>query len=81
MLKANDATVAEREAALLADGYPAYITSAGWLGYPDDLIRSKTREALADGWNALKMKGRARPRRRRAPRTSCARSLVPTACC
>jgi L-fuconate dehydratase len=56
MLKANDATVAEREATLLRDGYPAYITSAGWLGYPDDLIRSKTREALAEGWDALKMK-------------------------
>ncbi len=45
-----------REAALRADGYPAYITSAGWLGYPDDLMRSKTREALADGWTALKIK-------------------------
>ncbi|MEY2426140.1 MAG: L-fuconate dehydratase [Actinomycetota bacterium] len=56
MLKANDATVAEREAVLRAEGYPAYITSAGWLGYPDDLIRTKTREALADGWDALKMK-------------------------
>ncbi|MEY2470603.1 MAG: L-fuconate dehydratase, partial [Actinomycetota bacterium] len=56
LLKANDATVASREAELRADGYPAYITSAGWLGYPDDLIRSKTREALADGWTALKMK-------------------------
>ena len=56
MLKANEPGAAAREAALLADGYPAYITSAGWLGYPDDLIRSKTREALADGWTALKMK-------------------------
>jgi L-fuconate dehydratase len=56
MLQATEATVADREASLLRDGYPAYITSAGWLGYPDDLIRSKTRDALADGWNALKMK-------------------------
>ncbi|MEY2468077.1 MAG: L-fuconate dehydratase [Actinomycetota bacterium] len=56
MLKATEATVAEREADLRANGYPAYITSAGWLGYPDDLIRSKTREALAAGWDALKMK-------------------------
>jgi L-fuconate dehydratase len=56
MLKATEATAADREATLLRDGYPAYITSAGWLGYPDDLIRAKTREALADGWNALKMK-------------------------
>ncbi|MBA2608251.1 MAG: fuconate dehydratase [Actinobacteria bacterium] len=56
MLHGSEAGVAEREADLRANGYPAYITSAGWLGYPDDLIRSKTREALADGWDALKMK-------------------------
>ena len=56
MLKATEADVSGREADLLANGYPAYITSAGWLGYPDDLIRSKTRDALADGWDALKMK-------------------------
>lgn len=56
MLKATEHDYDAREADLRANGYPAYITSAGWLGYPDDLIRSKTREALADGWNALKMK-------------------------
>ena len=27
-----------REAALLADGYPAYTTSAGWLGYSDEKV-------------------------------------------
>ena len=48
--------MAEREASLRATGYPAYITSAGWLGYPDDLMRSKTRAALAEGWTALKIK-------------------------
>ena len=47
---------AEREARLLADGYPAYITSAGWLGYDDDKVRAQCRAALADGWTALKMK-------------------------
>ena len=46
----------EREAELLANGYPAYITSAGWLGYPDELLRSKCRDALAEGWNDLKIK-------------------------
>lgn len=56
MLKRTEHDYDAREADLRANGYPAYITSAGWLGYPDDLIRSKTREALADGWNALKMK-------------------------
>jgi L-fuconate dehydratase len=56
ILRTSETDMAAREADLLANGYPAYITSAGWLGYPDDLIRSKTREALTDGWNALKMK-------------------------
>ena len=46
----------DREHDLLANGYPAYITSAGWLGYPDDLLRAKTREALAAGWRDLKIK-------------------------
>ncbi len=46
----------ERTATLLADGYPAYSTSAGWLGYPDDKIRSLCRAAVAEGWTALKFK-------------------------
>ncbi len=47
---------AEREAELLRDGYPAYTTSVGWLGYDDDKIRRLCREALADGWTRFKMK-------------------------
>ena len=54
--EAQAATKPEREVALLADGYPAYITSAGWLGYDDDKIRARCQEAIADGWTALKMK-------------------------
>ena len=46
----------EREAQLRADGYPAYITSAGWLGYDDDKVRRQCEAARADGWTALKMK-------------------------
>lgn len=41
---------------LLAEGYPAYTTSAGWLGYPDDKIRRLCREAVAEGWNHIKVK-------------------------
>lgn len=37
-------------------GYPAYITSAGWLGYSDDKIRQLCREALAEGWHDFKIK-------------------------
>src|SRR6187431_2786210 len=49
-------TRAAREAELIRDGYPAYATSVGWLGYDDDKIRRLCREALADGWTRFKMK-------------------------
>jgi L-fuconate dehydratase len=49
-------TRAEREAELSRDGYPAYTTSAGWLGYPDDEIRRLCRERLAAGWSHFKLK-------------------------
>jgi len=41
---------------LLRDGYPAYTTSVGWLGYSDDKIRTLCQAALADGWTRFKMK-------------------------
>jgi L-fuconate dehydratase len=47
---------AERLAVLERDGFPAYTTSVGWLGYPDDKVRALTRSAVADGWRAVKMK-------------------------
>jgi L-fuconate dehydratase len=47
---------AERETRLLQDGYPAYTTSAGWLGYTDDKVRRLVRGALADGFTHLKLK-------------------------
>ena len=56
LLQARASTKGDREAQLLAEGYPAYITSAGWLGYDDDKIRTQCQLALADGWTALKMK-------------------------
>jgi L-fuconate dehydratase len=56
LLRTVEPGKAEREAFLLAEGYPAYITSAGWLGYDDDRIRAGCQAALADGWSALKMK-------------------------
>jgi L-fuconate dehydratase len=45
-----------REAAMLRDGYPAYTTSAGWLGYSDDEIRRRCREGIEAGWTHFKMK-------------------------
>ena len=55
-LRALAPTRAVREAELRRDGYPAYTTSVGWLGYSDDKIRRLCREALADGWTAFKLK-------------------------
>jgi L-fuconate dehydratase len=48
----RDARVAELE----RDGYPAYLTSAGWLGYDEATVRDLCREALADGWRCFKTK-------------------------
>ena len=56
ILLKNYATRGEREAELLALGYPAYTTSAGWLGYSDEKLRQLCREAMAAGWSHLKMK-------------------------
>lgn len=46
----------EREAALRARGLPAYTTSTGWIGYPDDAVRELCGEAVAAGWTHMKMK-------------------------
>ena len=46
----------ERLQLLLTQGYPAYTTSAGWLGYSDDKLRSLCREAVDAGWTHLKLK-------------------------
>ena len=47
---------AAREAGMRRDGYPAYTTSAGWLGYPDEEIRRLCREGVAAGWSHFKIK-------------------------
>lgn len=56
ILERQTASRAAREAELLRIGYPAYTTSAGWIGYPDDGIRRLVRNALADGWTHFKVK-------------------------
>ncbi|WDH78588.1 L-fuconate dehydratase [Microbacterium esteraromaticum] len=47
---------AEREAELLATGYPGYTTSPGWLGYSDEKLERLAREAMADGFTQIKLK-------------------------
>lgn len=56
MLKKLESTKQQRIDHLFQDGYPAYTTSAGWLGYSNDKIRKLCREAVDNGWNHLKMK-------------------------
>jgi L-fuconate dehydratase len=56
ILQRNAATRAAREAEMLAHGFPAYTTSAGWLGYSDEKVRQLCRQAVAEGWTHIKMK-------------------------
>lgn len=56
ILESQASTKGERIARMEAQGYPAYTTSAGWLGYSDDKIRALCREGLAQGWDRFKIK-------------------------
>lgn len=49
-------TKAARIEELKEKGYPAYTTSAGWLGYSDEKIKRLCKEAVAEGWTHVKMK-------------------------
>jgi L-fuconate dehydratase len=56
LLRRNAPTRAAREAEMLRDGYPAYTTSTGWLGYSDDQLRQLCRGAISEGWSHFKIK-------------------------
>lgn len=56
ILRRKESTKAEREQILLAEGFPAYTTSAGWLGYPEASLPDRAREAVAAGFAHLKLK-------------------------
>lgn len=56
LLQAQQAHKADRIAALKAEGYPCYTTSAGWLGYPDEKLRRLCQEARASGFTHTKFK-------------------------
>src|SRR6266496_2936251 len=56
LLRPNVSTKCEREAEMRRDGFPAYTTSFGWLGYPDEKMRRLCRDAVAEGWTQFKMK-------------------------
>jgi L-fuconate dehydratase len=56
ILRRGEATKPEREREMRERGFPAYTTSAGWLGYSDDKLRRLSRDAVAAGWTHVKMK-------------------------
>jgi L-fuconate dehydratase len=51
---------AERIALLERDGYPAYTTTPGWLGYSDPQLAALCRAAVAAGFRQVKLKVGAR---------------------
>jgi len=61
ILQRHAPTKGERVAELRARGYPAYTTSAGWLGYDDATLRALCQEAVAQGWTHVKLKVGADP--------------------
>ena len=56
LLKKQQHLREERKANILKGGFPAYTTQVGWLGYPDDKIKSLCAKFLAKGFTAFKMK-------------------------
>jgi len=56
LLEARAPGKAERIATLRDKGYPAYTTSAGWLGYSDAKLERLCREAVAEGFDHVKLK-------------------------
>ena len=47
---------AERLQNLLAQGYPCYTTSAGWLGYSEEKLARLCQEAVDEGFDYIKLK-------------------------
>jgi L-fuconate dehydratase len=56
ILKRHESTKQQRTEKMLAHGYPAYTTSAGWLGYSDEKVRTLVRAGIEHGWTHFKMK-------------------------
>jgi L-fuconate dehydratase len=56
ILRRQSSSRGRREAEMLRDGFPAYTTSAGWLGYSDVKMVALARAAMDDGFSHLKLK-------------------------
>ena len=56
ILRRNQPTRSAREEEMRDKGFPAYTTSAGWLGYSDEKLRHLCRQAIRQGWSHFKIK-------------------------
>jgi L-fuconate dehydratase len=56
LLDAKAAGRSERERQLRYEGYPAYTTTPGWLGYDDAKLHRLSAEAVAEGFDLIKLK-------------------------
>ncbi|WGW11338.1 enolase C-terminal domain-like protein [Saxibacter everestensis] len=56
ILRRGEGGKEERIAELKANGYPAYTTSPGWLGYSDEKMVRLAREAVSEGYSLIKLK-------------------------
>ena len=52
----QEPTRATRISKLRLEGYPAYTTTPGWLGYDDDKLRRLCQEAVDEGFQRIKLK-------------------------
>ena len=56
ILRSAQAGKADRMARLRSNGYPAYTTSPGWLGYSDEKLARLAGQAVEDGFRTIKLK-------------------------
>jgi L-fuconate dehydratase len=56
ILRAAEPGRVARRDELLASGYPAYTTTPGWLGYDDAKLARLCRDAIASGFELIKLK-------------------------
>jgi L-fuconate dehydratase len=56
IVRGNASARARRIRHLERHGYPAYTTSAGWLGYDDEKLQQCCRDAVASGFRHIKLK-------------------------
>ncbi|HEX8104873.1 MAG TPA: enolase C-terminal domain-like protein [Solirubrobacteraceae bacterium] len=56
LLRSRAEGKAARESEILRAGFPAYVTSVGWIGLSDAEVIARCSAAIDDGWHYLKIK-------------------------